>query len=210
MHDHLEFVPVEAWTAGRADTERRLVGDLDPGRDYVLLVTNGAGAFSYVVGDVVQCASAGERPRLRLGRRLGLILDLAGEKTSARAVQRAVEDISREVGASAGEYLVTGVQPADGPPRYLWLLERCEVWRRIEDLPGTLDAWLGRSNGSYASMRAEGLGRPEVRILEPGSLERWAAEHGNGSGQHKVPHVVEDPETLGDLVGEPERHGGGG
>ena len=76
--------------------KRLLITQLESYQDYVILITSGNGAFSYVVGDVIECVDA-ERPRFKIKGRTKLTLNLATEKTSVFAVEKAVLDLSNEL-----------------------------------------------------------------------------------------------------------------
>src|SRR5207245_6557632 len=91
--DHFfELVPFDDYLAGR-HTDRRRLDACEPGREYVLLVTNGSGAFSYALGDVVRCVEGGAAPRFQISGRVQLTLNVVTEKTTWSAVEKTVLDV---------------------------------------------------------------------------------------------------------------------
>lgn len=117
-------------------TIRRL-HELEPGRDYALLLTQAGGLCRYRLGDRVL---AGERwlatPRLSLLGRADAVSDLAGEKLHADFAAAALREATEP---STRFSLLAPLPGATGvPARYLLLLDRSawsgeELSRRLEE-----------------------------------------------------------------------------
>lgn len=92
------------------------------GKAFVILITPGNGALSYVLGDVLTCEDAAV-PLLSICGRTTLNINPAGEKTTIGAIEQNVHDLSAELGIRTGEFFVTCQieQPADVPRKLVRL-----------------------------------------------------------------------------------------
>jgi len=167
------------------------------------LITNGSGAFSYVMGDVLRCARAGRIPLFELAGRTTLMLNVVTEKTTVEAIEKVMGAISRELGESPGEFVVT-VKREGGRPNYFWVLQECAGWRQRPAgwIGKRLDELLCEHNAHYASFLGSQLGPSEVLFVDPGFFQSWLAARGAEGGQQKVPRIVPDvAEVKGYLKG---------
>jgi hypothetical protein len=195
-----ELVPHDDYLAGRY-ARRLLLGDCVAGSDYVPLITNGYGAFSYVVGDLLHCVAGGERPRFRLAGRLQLTLNVVTEKTTVQAIESTMLELSRELGVAPPEFLVTARVVA-GRQHYLWLVEDTAAWRRRGQawIERRLDDILVRHNEHYGHFINGALGRSQLVFVDGRRFEVWAAGRNADSGHRKVPRIVPAYRDVADLV----------
>ena len=95
---YIEFIPEEEMDLPEeALRERTLECDqLEPGKNYEMVITNLSGLYRYRIGDVVQVSGyEGTSPRLCFRYRRSQVLNVAGEKTSEDLLQYAVDAFSR-------------------------------------------------------------------------------------------------------------------
>jgi hypothetical protein len=140
--------------------EPRLAHQLERGRQYEVVVTNGGGLWRYRLGDVVECSGfVRATPSLRFLGRAGRVSDLRGEKLAEPFVAEALRNLwsgpmpavaylrARDDGSSAGYELVLSPEGLTGPVE--------DVLRRLE---GALSAnphyALARRLGQLAPLRA--------------------------------------------------------
>jgi GH3 auxin-responsive promoter len=185
-----EFLPFSEYQRGKYEP-RKTITDLSEDEEYVLLLTNGSGAFSYVIGDVLRCARAGRIPLFELAGRTTLMLNVVTEKTTVEAIEKVMGAISRELGECPGEFVVT-VKREGRRPNYVWVLQECPTWRQrpVEWLGNRLDELLCEHNAHYASFIGSQLAPSEVLFVDSGFFQSWLSARGVEGGQQKVPRIV--------------------
>jgi len=195
-----EFLPFTEYQQGRYDS-RHLITELSEGEEYVLLVTNGSGAFSYVIGDVLRCAKGGRIPLFELVGRTNMTLNVMSEKTTIQAVERVVGALSKELGESPEEFVLT-VKREGARPKYVWVLEECRAWqqRPLGWLENRLDELLCEHNESYANYVGSQLGSCEVLFVDAGFFQSWLCARGAEGGQQKLPRIVPEFSEVKDYL----------
>jgi hypothetical protein len=181
------------------------VGDVPIGVDHALVLTTNAGLFSYVLGDLVRVVS--RRPfRLLVSGRLAHGLSAFGEHLSGGEIDRAVARAAAAAGWTVADYTVGVLIPdaADARGGHLFAVEATGGADTVP-FARALDAELAAGNADYAAHRANdaGMRPPEVRLLAPGTFERWMRARGKLGGQHKVPRILADPDLLARLLAPP-------
>ncbi len=192
----LEFVPEEDWEM--ANPPRFVLGEVEAGVRYVVLVTTPSGLYAYSPGDVVEFSS-NEPPRLRVAGRQGTVLSLSGEKVDADQVRRAL----REVGVDFEAFLVCPTDPA-AAPGHEWVLEFRGAQpsaSTVESIAVRIDAVLRSANASYATCRQGGvvLAAPVLTPVPPGTFERALRRR---RGQGKILPVYQDRRVRDELVAQ--------
>jgi hypothetical protein len=195
-----EFVPVDELTA--PEPTRHWLATAELGVDYALVLSNCAGAWSYVLGDTVKLINR-TPPRLVITGRTSYMLSAFGEHLDDAEIERAVADAAERIGCSVSDYAVGPVYP-EGPGalgRHLYLVEFAD---RVPEAPAlaafaeALDKALLAENDDYRAHRSGGFGlaAPELRALVPGTFAAWMKERGKLGGQHKVPRIVTDAKLF--------------
>jgi len=170
--------------------EPRLAHQLERGRRYEVVVTNGAGLWRYRLGDTVECTGQlGATPSLRFAGR-ARVSDLRGEKLS----EAFVADVLRDLLAIGEHPSFVALRPreAEGDAGYELLLS--EEFKSLNgDLALRLDAALA-TNPHYALARRLGQLSPVsvVTVAADAQLESLRAYRGR-VGDAK-PRVLLDPD----------------
>ena len=187
-----EFIPYDEYLKGDYK-HRKLITELDPGEEVVLLVTNGSGAFSYVLGDVLKCVRSDGMPQFRISGRTQLTLNIVTEKTTQSAVEKTVMDVSKDLGATPKEFFVTA-KIVDNLPRYIWVFEQTPQWLAIDkaSIGKKLDEYLVKHNDHFKNFINTQLAPSEVVFLEAAEFEEWLSKRGSEQGHQKVPRIIND------------------
>ena len=172
---------------------------VQPGIDYVLLLTTPAGLARYVIGDVVRFTSI-RPPRLVYVGRTKLQLSAFGEHVIEKELTDALTSVCRRQQITPINFHVAPLfmDPAAGRVRGTH-----EWWLELKSLSGTqpvaaqlateLDAELQRLNDDYEAKRlGGGLEKPLVRLVPSGHFERWQRAQGKWGGQSKMPRCRSD------------------
>jgi hypothetical protein len=190
-----EFVPVEEMKSPRPT--RRWIADVEPGREYAVILTTCAGLWSYVLGDTVRFLEL-RPPRLEVSGRLGVWLNAFGEHLIQAQLEEAVAEAALAIGRGVADYTAFAVMPEQPglPGRHVFVVEfspPVDSDEAIERFAAVLDAALCRGNGAYRSLRDRGTAvtPPEVRSAPAGTFHAWMKRRGRVGGQNKVPRVLE-------------------
>ncbi len=141
-----EFIPADQTDA--ALPEALLPHELEPGRDYAVVLTNTAGLIRYRLDDVVRVHGyVAGAPLLEFRYRAGRVSSLAGEKLTENQVVEAMCVACRRLGREPADFLLAARW--GDPPFYE--LRAADV--NLGALGETLDAALARINDEYASRR---------------------------------------------------------
>jgi hypothetical protein len=166
----------------------RLAHQLQRGRCYEVVLSNGGGLWRYRLGDVVECTGAVHAtPSLRFVGRAGVVSDLRGEKLSEAFVAQALRALWSD--GAAPEYAALHASDAPGTARYElhlsadWAFavgEDVGAANRREELASRLELTLG-ANPHYALARRLGQLQPLRVVLVPAGAAR--AELASSAGR---------------------------
>ncbi|MFN7147275.1 MAG: GH3 auxin-responsive promoter family protein, partial [Myxococcota bacterium] len=191
-----------AWLAGHLlefvgeDGVPRMAWEVEPGREYRLVVTTEAGLYRYDLGDVVRITGWYQgAPRMVFCRKAGNVLNAMGEKVTedqvveaARAAFPVATGVSVSIGWGDVPVLRVALEGVDAP----------DVIR--------FDDALRAANVEYDGRRASGrMGPPEARVVHPGAFAAWRdarVRAGAPDSQVKDP-IVLPSDTWDTLVGGP-------
>ncbi len=180
---------------------------VQPGVDYVLLMTTPAGLVRYVIGDVVRFVST-MPPRLIYVGRTKLQLSAFGEHVIERELTETLAVVCRKHQRTAANFHVAPLFPDPAQGR---MIGRHEWWielRTSDDAPPPdeaafavdLDRELAARNDDYAGKRnGRGLDLPALRLVPAGFFERWLTQIGKWGGQSKTPRCRSDRRVADEL-----------
>lgn len=192
----LEFVPLSDIES--KNPVRHWAATIEPNVDYGLALSNNAGLFGYMLGDVVRFVDT-KIPRFLIMGRISQKLSPFGEHLIAAEIEEAMQTAARTLGFALAEYTVGPVLPAvaGGTGYHVYIIEpgepiagdRDEFGRRIAV---HVDKVLRDINYDYDSERTgdRGVGIPRIRWAEPGAFAGWMRAMNKLGGQNKVPRVT--------------------
>ncbi|HOQ86237.1 MAG TPA: GH3 auxin-responsive promoter family protein [Phycisphaerae bacterium] len=167
-----EFIPVEC--RDRTDPPTYLGHELEPGREYFVLLTTSSGLCRYDLGDLVRCTGfVGQAPLIEFLNKGAHICSMAGEKLTENQVILAMQRAGRDTGLHVPNFVL--VPKWGQPPCYLLHVESppadaCDSPRKLAE---ALEAQLCQVNVEYASKRrTQRLGPVDLKLLTPGTLDR--------------------------------------
>jgi hypothetical protein len=190
-----EFVPEDQ--ADRADPDVYLPHELEEGRTYVVVLTNGAGLYRYDIGDVVRVTGFMERtPCIEFLHRAGSTCSLTGEKLTEDQVTAAMSDTAAALDVSIESFTLAPAK--QGFPHYVALVEFAGETSRDQLIafPRRLDEALEQRNMEYGSKRSsQRLAAPELWVVKPGGYDarrRQRLAGGTSDSQIKPTHLTRD------------------
>jgi hypothetical protein len=190
-----EFVPEEQ--AERSDPDVLLPHELEEGRTYVVVLTNGAGLYRYDIGDVVRVTDfMGRTPCIEFLHRAGSTCSLTGEKLTEDQVTAAMSDTATALGVTVEAFTLAPAKT--GFPHYVALVEFSSPPSReqLQAFPRRLDEALEQRNMEYGSKRSsQRLAAPALWVVAPGGYDarrRRRLAGGASDSQIKPTHLTRD------------------
>ncbi len=197
-----EFLPLASYheaTVERAGGLCLPLEKVQPGTDYVPVVTTPAGLCRYVTGDIVRFTSV-DPPRLQFVGRAALALNSLGERVNERELTEVLRTVCTRNGWQAIAFHVApyaqriaAAQVVNGHEWWLELGTHTMKTPTANVLAPEFDAELARRNPDYAMRRKKNLlDPPQVRLVMPGVFERWATEQRKTASASKLPRCRSD------------------
>lgn len=195
-----EFIPEEDLDSEQPKT--LLMGQLQEGHNYELLVTNASGLFRYRIGDVVKVVGYHNQcPKVEFQYRRGQMLSVRGEKVSESlflgALKRAVTQWpgAKLIDYSCVESGVLGSASGIAQPHYLVFVELKGVRNLSEEQRYKLDHCLQEDSDIYRSFRMKGsIGPMRVQLVRDGTFQelkdRLMAFSSTSSNTFKMQRVI--------------------
>ncbi len=188
----MEFLPVEA---GDDFSQLKLVNELEEGKIYELVITNFCGLYRYRMSDAVKVTGfINKTPLVQFMYRVNKTISVALEKTTEMAIEKTVNDTSKEMGFLLSDYVIYPNSDVN-PGRYDFLIEPGEKDKvDKEELKNCIYKHLSKANPRYKyAVDHDQLAPPEVKILQPqtGLLYRDMMVFGGANpSQLKPVHII--------------------
>ena len=188
-----EFIPFddENFLDGevKATAKTLRIDEVEEGKEYALLLTTCAGAWRYLIGDVIKFTSKEESEIIITGRTKHF-LSLCGEHLSVDNMNKAVELVSNELNISIREFTVTGI-PYQNLFAHHWYIGTDDKVEPTK-LKESLDKHLKELNDDYAVERSAALRDVVVEVLPVEKFYGYMQSKGKKGGQNKFPRVLKN------------------
>ncbi len=196
-----EFVPERAF--GRADAPALLAHEIEPGRNYHVIITTTGGLYRYAMNDVIRVSGtqAGS-PMIRFLYKGGNVQNLQGEMVTVDHVTCTMSALTAEFGIRFHHFQVVAEL---NDRRYVLHIEPADEISRpvLQQLLPSFERELGKVNENYAMFRADRLiGSPCLRVMSRGWFDRLSQDHMARSGRDSqfkpsvLVSAVEHPEMV--------------
>lgn len=171
----------------KPDAETLLIEQVQEGAEYALLLSTCAGAWRYLIGDVIKFTSLEESEIVITGRTKHF-LSLCGEHLSVDNMNKAIELVSAELNVEINEFTVSGV-PHGTLFAHHWYVGTDHTVD-ADKLRDRLDHYLKELNDDYAVERTAALREVVVDVLPVEKFYGWMKTKGKQGGQNKFPRVM--------------------
>lgn len=193
-----EFVP---FTEENFDEEGNIrenanalkIDEVEEGVDYALLISTCAGAWRYLIGDVVKFVSKEESEIIITGRTKHY-LSLCGEHLSVDNMNKAIELASEELNITIREFTVLGV-PHKNLFAHHWFVGTSDDVDP-DALKESLDSHLKDLNDDYGVERKHALKKVKVTVVPSSLFYEWMKLQGKEGGQNKFPRVLKGEKST--------------
>ncbi|MDW3210980.1 MAG: GH3 auxin-responsive promoter family protein [Reichenbachiella sp.] len=189
-----EFIPFTNQNFDRngqlvADPEVFHIEDVKEGQEYALLLSTNAGAWRYLIGDVIEFTNKKESEIIIKGRTKHF-LSLCGEHLSLDNMNEALELTASQLDMTVKEFTVCG-EPLGSLFAHRWYIGTDDPVNkgRFRKL---LDENLKQLNDDYRVERSAALKELFVDFLPSSIFYSWMRSQGKAGGQHKFPRVLNE------------------
>ncbi len=171
----------------KPDAESFLIDEVEEGKEYAIILSTCAGAWRYLIGDVVKFVSVEESEIIITGRTQHF-LSLCGEHLSVDNMNKAIELVADEMNIAVKEFTVAGI-PYQSLFAHHWFIGTDDkVDKKL--FKERLDFHLKALNDDYAVERSAALKEVIVDIFPVQTFYNWMKSKGKVGGQNKFPRVM--------------------
>ncbi|MEC4015048.1 GH3 family domain-containing protein [Streptomyces sp. H27-D2] len=205
---YFEFVPAEVPLGELLEAGERVetlfFDEVEAGRDYHLIMSQGNGLYRMWTGDIYRVDSVVDgTPWIHFVYRDGLYHSFTGEKITEAQVTQAIQQGIADCGLEPGLYMC-GPRWAE-PPHYTVVTEVAEPAAELDQaLSEAVDRQLAEINIEYASKRDSGrLGPMRVVTVRRDAITAYveARRQAGNSTQYKYKPFQQDVDFVADIVG---------
>ncbi|MCF8218065.1 MAG: GH3 auxin-responsive promoter family protein [Bacteroidales bacterium] len=172
------------------------IDQVKEGQQYALLISTCAGAYRYLIGDVVRFTNH-SRYEIIITGRTKHFLNLCGEHVSQDNMNKAIELTAKDLNANISEFAVTGIEH-EKMFAHKWYIG---VDKKVSEIKtkALIDKHLKELNDDYKVERLAAIKDVFVEILPEAYFYEWLKRNGKLGGQHKFPRILKG-EQLGDWI----------
>jgi len=169
------------------NAETHFIHQVEEGVDYALLLTTCAGAWRYLIGDVVKFTNKNEHEITIVGR-TKQFLSLCGEHTSVDNLNKAIDSVNKKLDVQIKEFCVAGL-PYDNLFAHYWYIG-CDDPIDETEVKTIIDNCLCEINDDYAVERTSALKEVFVKILPTDVFINYLKHVGKYGAMNKFPRVM--------------------
>ena len=163
------------------------IGEVMANQEYALLLSTCAGAWRYLIGDVIKFTNV-ERAEILITGRTKHYLSLTGEHLSIDNMNKAINAVEAKMNLRIDEFAVAGV-PHQNLFAHQWYIGSDTIADESV-IAKIIDEKLCEVNDDYAVERTSALKEISVRLIPNDWFYEWLKLKGKSGGQHKFPRVL--------------------
>ena len=197
---YYEFLPLEH--LGEANPPTHSLAEVEPGRNYAVVISTNAGLWRYLVGDTVTFTETNPF-RIQITGRTKQFINAFGEELMVDNAERGMAEACEATGAQVSNYTAAPIYfEGSSKGGHEWLIEFSHPPEDVEAFFRILDQTMQRLNSDYEAKRRGNLalGFPTWRVLPEGTFHAWMKSRGKLGGQHKVPRLANHREYVNSIL----------
>ncbi|WP_029038621.1 GH3 family domain-containing protein [Salinimicrobium xinjiangense] len=165
--------------------------EVEPEKDYVLLISTVSGAWRYLIGDTIKFTDV-QRREIRITGRTKFFLNVVGSQLSVNKMNDAVKELEQKFNITIPEFTVAAVKNWDEEYIHKWYLGVEAGDANEKELAAALDEALKSANKNYGVARSKALKGVEVVKVSPKVFTEWSAANKKKGGQVKMEKVMNE------------------
>ncbi len=165
------------------------ISEVKEEQEYALLLSSCAGAWRYLIGDVVKFINL-KRQEIIITGRTKHFLNLCGEHMSVDNMNMAIKMTEDQLNIEIREFTVTGIKH-DSMFAHKWFIGTDNVVD-AEHLKQSIDENLKVLNDDYRVERIAAIRDVVIKVLPSKAFYDWMRLKGKEGAQNKFPRVIKD------------------
>lgn len=195
-----EFLPMDEF--GSDSPNIVPIEGVETGRNYAMLISTSCGLWRYMIGDTVMFTSKKPYKFIITGR-TKYFINAFGEELIQDNAEKGLAYACEKTGAEVREYTAAPVfMDQNAKCRHQWLIEFAKQPHDINEFANILDRRLQELNSDYEAKRFHDITLQHLEIVtaRPGLFDEWLASKGKLGGQHKVPRLSNNRQTIEEIL----------
>lgn len=195
-----EFVP--AHQIHEEHPDRMQLKDVELGVEYAIILTNNAGLWASILGDVVEFTSL-EPYRIVIKGRVEPFLSAFGEHIIAREIETAMSTVLSGTGIKVSEFTVAPqVNPSEGGlPYHEWIIETENSASELSKFGRILDQCIQTNNFYYKDLiKGKVITRLKLSPVPKGTFNSYINSETELVEQNKIPHLSNNRKIADGLL----------
>ena len=186
-----EFIRVDE--IQQENPKRYILGEVEIGVNYALIISTTAGLWAYNIGDTVRFVSTAPY-RLVVTGRIKHFISAFGEHVIGKEVETALKAATEGTPIRVREFTVAPqVKPETGLPYHEWCIEFDQAPEDMVAFETALDAEMEKQNVYYQDLiQGKVLRKLVVKPIIKQGFEKYMKSIGKLGGQNKVPRLAND------------------
>lgn len=195
-----EFIPLE--DVGKPNPAAVPLWEVEPGRNYAMIISTTSGLWRYQIGDTVKFTSLNPYKFFISGRTKSFI-NAFGEELIVDNAEKGLAAACAETGAEVAEYTAAPIfMDAKGKCSHQWVIDFRKEPADLNHFSTTLDQALQKINSDYEAKRYKDITLQPLQIVKAphGIFDLWLKNKGKLGGQHKVPRLCNDRKIIEEVL----------
>ena len=195
-----EFIPIEE--SDKENPKVLRLCDVEPGKNYAMIISTNAGLWRYNIGDTVKFTSVSPY-RIKISGRTKHFINAFGEEVIVENAETAITKACEATGAIMTNFTAAPVFLEAGKKGgHEWIIEFKSKPHDLSEFTHILDSTLRKVNSDYDAKRSHDLAlvSPRIHSVEEGTFYNWMKSRGKLGGQNKVPRLSNTREYVDDIL----------
>ena len=171
------------------NSEAYLINEVIADKEYAVILSTCAGAWRYLIGDVIKFTSVKDSEFVIVGR-TKQFLSLCGEHMSVDNMNKAIDEVQKKMNITIKEFTVAGFVH-EGHFAHKWFIG-CDDKVNQQDVIQLIDKTLCKINDDYAVERESALKHISIEILHPTVFIDFLHATGKFGAMNKFPRVIKN------------------
>lgn len=196
-----EFIPMD--TFGTSEQKIVRLAEVEPDKNYAVVITTNSGLWRYMIGDTVRFTSLNPY-RIRVSGRTKHFINVFGEELMVENTDRALAETCKLLQCEIKDYTVAPIFMQDKEKgAHEWMIEFAQKPESIETFAKLLDETLQSLNSDYEAKRYNNmtLNPLKVNVARENLFYDWLKERNKLGGQNKIPRLSNQRDYLEQLLG---------
>lgn len=195
-----EFIPMD--TYGTLSEKVIPLSEVEPGKNYAIVITTNSGLWRYKIGDTVKFTSISPY-RIKVTGRTKHHINVFGEELIIENAEEALRKVTKLSQSEVVDYTVAPIF-MDGREKgaHEWMIEFKTPPKDVTKFTQLLDEALQDVNSDYEAKRFNNttLNLLKLNVARKNLFYDWLKKEGKLGGQHKVPRLSNSREFLDILL----------